>query len=243
MKIKLHSRRTKIICSYAFVQDTNMSLENLHMIHEIEQFNTCGLVGSSFWRQMTWHQHDPSYHRLFLDDYLQIDGLAQDCGNSIANALELPQPCTKPMTCQIGPVWRTIVNMHWDIAGFRYLHSERSWVHIGMRLKYLHPNMHWCLKPLNYPIKNNGSIWGFVSFYVPQFTHANFVLTQCVFVEINLPGHWSSSDDNIGAQMGPLGSTGRNRAMLDCYAVTARWLTVSGTRHKTSNWLMLPIAD
>ena len=25
-----------------------------------------------------------------------IDGLAQDCGNSSANALELPQSCVKP---------------------------------------------------------------------------------------------------------------------------------------------------
>ena len=25
-----------------------------------------------------------------------VDGLAQDCGNSIANALELPQSCAKP---------------------------------------------------------------------------------------------------------------------------------------------------
>ena len=25
-----------------------------------------------------------------------IDGLVQDCSNSIANALELLQPCTKP---------------------------------------------------------------------------------------------------------------------------------------------------
>ena len=25
-----------------------------------------------------------------------IDGLVQDCGNSIANALELPQSCAKP---------------------------------------------------------------------------------------------------------------------------------------------------
>ena len=25
-----------------------------------------------------------------------IDGFVQDCGNSIANALELPKPCTKP---------------------------------------------------------------------------------------------------------------------------------------------------
>ena len=27
-----------------------------------------------------------------------IDGLAQDCGNSNANALELPQSCVKPST-------------------------------------------------------------------------------------------------------------------------------------------------
>ena len=26
-----------------------------------------------------------------------FDGLAQDCGNSIANAIELPQSCAKPM--------------------------------------------------------------------------------------------------------------------------------------------------
>ena len=28
--------------------------------------------------------------------YIQIDGLMQDCSNSIANALELLQSCTKP---------------------------------------------------------------------------------------------------------------------------------------------------
>ena len=27
---------------------------------------------------------------------MDFDDLAQDCGNSIANALELPQPCTRP---------------------------------------------------------------------------------------------------------------------------------------------------
>ena len=27
---------------------------------------------------------------------LHIDGLVHDCGNSIANAMELPQSCTKP---------------------------------------------------------------------------------------------------------------------------------------------------
>ena len=31
--------------------------------------------------------------------YQYIDGLVQDCSNSIANALELPQSCTKPSAC------------------------------------------------------------------------------------------------------------------------------------------------
>ena len=31
---------------------------------------------------------------------IYIDRLAQDCGNSIANILELPQSCTKPSTCK-----------------------------------------------------------------------------------------------------------------------------------------------
>ena len=30
-----------------------------------------------------------------MNDY--FDGLVQDCSNSIANALELQQPCTKPL--------------------------------------------------------------------------------------------------------------------------------------------------
>ena len=30
-----------------------------------------------------------------------VDGLAQDCSNSIANALELLQSCTKPSMCGV----------------------------------------------------------------------------------------------------------------------------------------------
>ena len=32
-----------------------------------------------------------------------IDGLVQDCGNSIANAMELLQSCTKPSICVFLP--------------------------------------------------------------------------------------------------------------------------------------------
>ena len=31
--------------------------------------------------------------------HVNIDGLVQDCSNSIANALELLQSCTKPLIC------------------------------------------------------------------------------------------------------------------------------------------------
>ena len=34
-----------------------------------------------------------------LQIHLYVDGLVQDCSNSIANALELLQSCTKPSMC------------------------------------------------------------------------------------------------------------------------------------------------
>ena len=34
-------------------------------------------------------------------NHVYIDGLAQDCSNSIANALELLQSWTKPSTCSL----------------------------------------------------------------------------------------------------------------------------------------------
>ena len=34
---------------------------------------------------------------LWVPEY--TDGIAQDCGNSIANAMELPQPYAKPLNC------------------------------------------------------------------------------------------------------------------------------------------------
>ena len=45
------------------------------------------LTGHFFW----W------YMKLVNNEY--IDGLVQDCSNSIANALELLQSCTKPSIC------------------------------------------------------------------------------------------------------------------------------------------------
>ena len=41
--------------------------------------------------------HDQGFSQ--WEKTLHTDGLAQDCGNRIANALELPQSCTKPLIC------------------------------------------------------------------------------------------------------------------------------------------------
>ena len=49
----------------------------------------CQATGSSLWNmllQMTWYPMALGH----------IDGLAQDCGNSSASAMELPQSCAKP---------------------------------------------------------------------------------------------------------------------------------------------------
>ena len=41
-----------------------------------------------------------------------IDGLVQDCSNSIANALELLQSCTKPSTCFSDQFFHTHTTKH-----------------------------------------------------------------------------------------------------------------------------------
>ena len=45
-------------------------------------------------------------YREMSREHYSIDGLAQDCSNSIANALELLQSCTKPLVC-----WTTLTNV------------------------------------------------------------------------------------------------------------------------------------
>ena len=79
-----------------------------------------------------WYQHrrDTSYHSLVVSHRSSFgkllpisyglvqtaieshtDGLVQDCGNSIANAMELPQSCTKP-SIQFGPTPPSLTS-HW----------------------------------------------------------------------------------------------------------------------------------
>ena len=53
-----------------------------------------------------------------------IDGLAQDCSNSIANALELLQSCTKPSICSLV---LAIQAGHWPGREFQGTNCHSSW--------------------------------------------------------------------------------------------------------------------
>ena len=44
-----------------------------------------------------------SYFQLLMIRVVYFDSLVQDCSNSIANALELLQSCTKPSICRYEP--------------------------------------------------------------------------------------------------------------------------------------------
>ena len=59
-----------------------------------------------------------SQHRCLAFSYCKhnIDRLVQHCGNSIANALELQQSCTKPSIC-----FKNKMNCNWWWCGFCYV--------------------------------------------------------------------------------------------------------------------------
>ena len=52
-----------------------------------------------------WYQNHGESLAQMLNEYL--DGLVQDCSNSIANALELLQSCTKPSICSAALSYQT----------------------------------------------------------------------------------------------------------------------------------------
>ena len=72
-----------------------------------------------------------------------IDGLVQDCGNSIANAMELPQSCTKPLIwsgyggvsfiIHLGAVYACLLIHEWDcrmvysLLGAKVLTPLQQW--------------------------------------------------------------------------------------------------------------------
>ena len=52
---------------------------------------------------------------------IYIDGYAQDCSNTIVNAIELPQSCTKPLQCWTKPL-QSCINPIADLPSHQYSH-------------------------------------------------------------------------------------------------------------------------
>ena len=79
----------------------------------------------------------------------QIDGLVQDCSNSIASALELLQSCVKPLRCyyakyeaavtknQVRIQLQHSINVHKVYQIWKQLQSTQSWVY---RYTYVRKN-------------------------------------------------------------------------------------------------------
>ena len=64
--------------------------------------------------------------------YLFIDSLKQDCSNSTANALELPQSCTKPLV--YSTVYISIFYSHSVVIVAAPLSAIQQWGRFGGRL-------------------------------------------------------------------------------------------------------------
>ena len=52
-----------------------------------------------------------------------IDGLVQDCSNSIANALELQQTCIKPSACTF-----VLIQLHFRDVSDNQSYTFREWI-------------------------------------------------------------------------------------------------------------------
>ena len=72
-----------------------------------------------------WRVGEPSYLRwtAAFSHVSHIEGLAQDCSNSIANSLELLQSCTKLLICDIpyikehSPSWYLVITEIYSMSG------------------------------------------------------------------------------------------------------------------------------
>ena len=73
----------------------------MNLIWNMSTNNTLTTTSKNIFSLIKWHyqneiMNDISWHITPLWVELKINGLVQDCSNSIANALELLQSCTKP---------------------------------------------------------------------------------------------------------------------------------------------------
>ena len=67
--------------------------------------------------------------------YLYIDGLVQDCSNSIANALELLQPCTKPSIWRNKPMLPRIVAFRSHVLSSGLMRDQRNIHHVVLHIE------------------------------------------------------------------------------------------------------------
>ena len=73
-----------------------------------------------------------------------VDGLAQDCSNSIALAMELLQSCTKPSMCDVVQAQETVVDFIIKVPSHEYRIFPYQDENTGLGLSYLH-NVNPCI--------------------------------------------------------------------------------------------------
>ena len=71
-------------------------LSEITRMSEIRRFYPTNRFYPYLSRLLHWHCGDHTIASMAMKQSWQSDGLVQDCSNSIANALELLQSCTKP---------------------------------------------------------------------------------------------------------------------------------------------------
>ena len=103
------------------------------------------LSGMSYLQLDLHHTKWQSFLTLFHCGY--IDGLVQDCSNSIANALETPQSCSKPSKCKCLIVYSFTVSLQiFQVAALTLFFPSTSeitlWYHDDV-IKWKHFPRDW----------------------------------------------------------------------------------------------------
>ena len=88
------------------------------------------------------------------------DGLVQDCCNSIANALEFMQSCTKPfiMTSSIGNIFRVTGPLCGEFTGHRWIPRTKAsdaelWCFVGLIQSW-----GWWFETLSHPLRRHSNV-------------------------------------------------------------------------------------
>ena len=102
--------------------------------------NYCGICEMGLFRQYTQNSFGRTSSLYFI--YTITDGLVQDCGNSSASAMELPQFCIKPS------IWRSKWMKYWT-QNYSEFHT------LIMTQTITHAQQTTIVDYLNYIIKNN----------------------------------------------------------------------------------------